>query len=87
MEDLAEHVVSRLGDEPAGIGYGLNVARGTISITCNKSGIARQGDGRRTRVKRVSVGTDVDGGGETIGGVVIRRGVVNESGDGSRRFG
>ena len=87
LEYLAEHVVSRLGDYPAGIGDGLNVTRGNVSIICNKSRIGWQGDGRRTRVKRVSVGPDVDGGDETIRGVVIRSGVVNECRDGSRRFG
>ena len=87
LENLAEHVVSRLGDDPSRIANGLNVTRGTVSITCNKSGIGSQGDGRRRRVNRVSVGFDVDGGDQTIRGVVIRRGVVNESGDGSRRFG
>ena len=84
--DLAEHVVSRLGDDPSGIGDGLNVTRWTVSITCNKSGIGTQGDGRRTRVNRVSVGSDVYGSDQTIRGVVVRRGVVNESGNGSRRF-
>ena len=86
LEDLAEHVVSRLGDDPSRIGDGLNVTRGTVSITCNKGGIGRQGDGRRTRVNRVSVGSDVDGRDQSIRGVVIRRGVVNESGDGADRL-